>query len=77
MHSSCLRVDPETKARLDDLKVHPKESYNDVIDRLVDSFIDDEPLSDEEIQGIEEALEDLKKGRHYTHTQVKKELGIS
>ena len=77
MHTSSLRVHPETKTRLERLKVHPRESYDKVIDRLIDSYHDDDPLSEEEIEGIEEALRDLKEGRFYTHEQVKKKLGLS
>jgi predicted transcriptional regulator len=77
MHTSSLRVNPETKTRLEKLKVHPRESYDKVIDRLIDSYHDDEPLSDEELEGIEEALRELKEGRFYTHEQVKKKLGLS
>jgi predicted transcriptional regulator len=77
MQTSSLRVNPETKSRLDSLKVHPRESYDRVIDRLIDSYHDDEPLTEEEIEGIEEALQDLKEGRFYTHEQVKKKLGLS
>jgi len=77
MHTSSLRVNPETKTRLDRLKVHQRESYDRVIDRLIDSYHDDEPLSAEEIEGIEEALRELKEGRFYTHEQVKKKLGLS
>ncbi len=77
MHTSSLRVSPDTKSRLDRLKAHPRESYDRVIDRLIDSYHDEEPLSDEEIEGIEEALRELKEGRFYTHEQVKKKLGLS
>jgi predicted transcriptional regulator len=77
MQTSSLRVNPKTKSRLEKLKVHPRESYDRVIDRLIDSYHDDEPLSEEEIEGIEEALRDLKEGRVYTHEQVKKKLGLS
>ena len=77
MHTSSLRVNPETKTRLEKLKVHPRESYDKVIDRLIDSYHDDEPLSDVELEGIEEALRELKEGRFYTHEQVKKKLGLS
>jgi predicted transcriptional regulator len=77
MHTSSLRVSPETRSRLDRLKLHPREPYGRVIDRLIDSYHDDEPLTDEEIGGIEEALRDLKEGRFYTHEQVKKKLGLS
>ncbi len=65
-----------TKAWLDELKRHPKETYNDVDDRLVDMAIDDEPLSGETLKRIEAALEDLKQGRYYTEEEIKEELGI-
>jgi predicted transcriptional regulator len=77
MQTSSLRVNPRTKSRLEKLKAHPRESYDRVIDRLIDSYHDDEPLTEEEIEGIEEALQDLKEGRTYTHEQVKKKLGLS
>jgi predicted transcriptional regulator len=77
MQTSSLRVNPRTKSRLEKLKVHPRESYDRVIDRLIDSYQDDEPLTEEEIKGIEEAIQDLKEGRTYTHEQVKKKLGLS
>jgi len=77
MQTSSLRVNPRTKSRLEKLKAHPRESYDKVIDRLIDSYHDDEPLTEEEIEGIEEALQDLKEGRTYTHEQVKKKLGLS
>jgi hypothetical protein len=66
----------ETKARLDELKRHPRETYNDVVDHLVDMAIDDEPLSEETLKRIDEALEDLKQGRYYTEKEIKEELGI-
>ncbi len=77
MQTSSLGVNPKTKSRLEKLKVHPRESYDRVIDRLIDSYHDDEPLTEEEIEGIEEALQDLKEGRTYTHEQVKKKYGLS
>ena len=77
MQTSSLRVNPKTKSRLEKLKVHPRESYDRVIDRLIDSYHDEEPLTGEEIAGIEEALRDLKEGRTYTHEQVKKKFGLS
>lgn len=58
------------------LKRHPKESYNDVIARLLDMAIDDEPLSEEAIRGIEEALEDIRAGRLYSEDEIKKEFGV-
>lgn len=37
---------------------------------------DREPLTDEEIKGIEESLEDIKAGRVYSEDEAKRMLGI-
>ncbi len=74
MEPTTLRVDLEIKKKLDELRIHPKESYNEVIARLVNAYIDDEPLSEEEIKGIEESLEDIKAGRLYTLEEVRSEI---
>lgn len=34
------------------------------------------PLSDEELEGIKESVEDIKNGRVFTLDQVKDELGL-
>jgi len=47
-----------------------------VIKRLVESRIDDEPLSAEALEGIEEALGDIRKGRLHTEEEIKKEFGV-
>ena len=69
-------VDPQTKEKLNVLKEFPQESYNSVIDRLIRMAIDEDELSDETIQGIEEAFEDIKMGRTYSEYEIKKELGL-
>ena len=76
MQIPCLRVNPYTKERLDKLKIHPRESYNDVIERLLLMTVDDEPLSQEELEGVHESLQEFKSGRSVTHEQIKKDLGL-
>lgn len=73
---TTLRIDDKVKQRLDALKVHPRETYNDVINRLISMAIDEEPLSDETIRAIEEGLEDIRKGRTRSLTDVADELEI-
>jgi len=72
--TTTIKIKIPLKNRLDSLKVHPRESYTDVIERLVDMAVDDEPLSDAAIRAIEESLNDLKAGRVYTLEQVRAEL---
>ena len=62
------------KKTVDLLKVHTKESYNKVISRLIMANTDDEPLSEEEVQGIEESLRDIRAGRLYTLEEVRDEI---
>jgi hypothetical protein len=40
------------------------------------SKVDMVPLSDEELEGIKESVEDIKNGRVFTLDQVKDELGL-
>jgi len=64
------------KEQLKSLQQYPKESYNDIIKRLITCAIDPYPLSAEEIAGIEEALEDIKAGRVHTEEEIMKEFGV-
>ena len=76
MHTPCLRVNLKIKERLDKLKIHPRESYNDVIERLLSMTVDNEPLTKEELAGVYESLQEFKSGRSISHEQIKKDLGL-
>ncbi len=60
---TSIRISMELRDELSELKVHPEESYEDVIRRLVEMCVDDEPLSDRTIQAINESVDDIKAGR--------------
>ncbi|MDD3934366.1 MAG: antitoxin VapB family protein [Methanoculleus sp.] len=74
MSQTTVWVSQETKKRLAEMKRYPRETFDDVIRRLMDTTEDDEPLSDEAIRGIEESLEDIKAGRLYTLEEARAEL---
>ena len=74
--ATTIYIRKDLKGQLDDLKRHPKESYSDVIERLVSVAVDDEPLSEDAIQGLEEALEDIKKGYLISEEDIKAEFGV-
>jgi len=74
--TSSILLRETTKARLDSLKTHPRETYNDVINRLIECAEDSEPLSDATIQAIEEGLLDLRAGRVFTRDEVMRKLGV-
>lgn len=64
------------KKELDDLKVHPRESYNDVIERLINVKKDSGKLSEETLRDIERSLKEIKGGKIHTLEEVEKRLGI-
>ena len=83
---TTIQIDNELKERLNRLKIHPRESYNDLISRLIDSYSPEvasreslvetiEILSDPEMmRGIARGLEDIKAGKAKTLDQISKEL---
>jgi predicted transcriptional regulator len=74
--TTTICIDPNVKGMLDSLKVHKTEPYNSVVERLIKMSCDNEPLTDDEIKGIEESLEDIKAGRLHSEEEAKKMLGI-
>ena len=75
MINTTIQIKESTLERLKNLKEHKRESYDELINEIIDN-IEEESLSDEEIKEIQEALEDVKKGRIYSIEEVAKELGI-
>ncbi|RPJ52409.1 MAG: hypothetical protein EHJ95_04065 [Methanobacteriota archaeon] len=74
---STIKVSTEVKGRLDRLKQHPRETYNEVIDRLArECAEEDDLLTEEDLEDIEEAVADIRAGRTYTTDQLKKELDL-
>jgi predicted transcriptional regulator len=74
---TTIQLENKTKARLEKMKSYPKESYDDVVNRLLNLAEDDEDvLSEQTIKNIEEGLADIKAGRVYTSEQVKKKLRL-
>ena len=65
---------------LDSFKESKGETYADVLCKLIEIAREDDEakleLSDETLKGIEEAREDIRKGRLFSHKEVKKELGL-
>jgi len=73
--TTTVQLRSETKAKLDDLKIHPRETYDALISRLADAAYDDEPLSEEEIEAIRRSEEDIRSGRVRSLREVMRDLG--
>jgi len=73
--ATTIYIREDLKGRLNNLKRNPKESYNDVIERLISRAVDDEPLSDEAIHGLEEALEEIRRENLIPEDVILKKYG--
>ncbi len=73
---TTIKIDLQLKASLDGLKLFPRETYNEVVSRLVNMAYDQETISDETLKRIEEALADLKQGKYYTQEEIEAELEL-
>ncbi len=72
---TTIQIDEKVKAKLDTLKIHRRESYNELISRLINSSSPEnvsretlietlEILSDSELlKGIERGIQDIEAGR--------------
>ncbi|MDR2855369.1 MAG: hypothetical protein LBV40_04355 [Methanomicrobiales archaeon] len=75
MVRSTISVPIELKKQLNELKLHSREPYADVITRLVACAENVVLLSDEETTGVKEALDENKAGRMKSSDSLWHELG--
>ena len=75
---TSIQIEKETKKRLDEFKNHPRETYNEVLARMIHmlSQQNKEELSQQTIKNIRKSLIDIEKGKVYSLGQVEKELGL-
>jgi predicted transcriptional regulator len=73
MTISTIQVKEETKKRLQSMKLHQRETYEEVIERLIEDLSE---LNDETKAEIEEARKEIASGKFVTHEQLKKDLGL-
>lgn len=75
MQKTTVQVSAGTLQRLRSFKKFGRQSYDEVLNELLDCAEEDS-LSEAEIEEIKRSLEDIKAGRVYPIEQVAKELGI-
>jgi predicted CopG family antitoxin len=76
MDKTTIQISNETLERLKLLKKFERQSYDDLLHNLIDN-IEEETLSEEEIEEIKIALENVKKGKVKPIEQVAKEVGVT
>lgn len=83
---TTIQLDEKVKAKLDELKIYSRETYNELIRRLIQNYNPKEMdkgslvetieiMSDPEMmEGIARGMRDFEKGKFKTLAQIKKEL---
>jgi len=75
MKKTTIQINIETLERLKTIKNFERQSYDDVLNNLIDNCEEDS-LSEEEIEDIKIALENVKGRKVKPIEQVARELGI-
>lgn len=73
MATTTIQLSQEMKRILGEMKLHPRETYEEVLERLLEDLRE---LNDQTKKEIEQAIRDIKAGKYRTHQQLKDELGF-
>ena len=76
MEKTTIQINMNTLEKLKMLKSFDRQSYDELIGNLIENM-EEETLSDEEIEDIKLALENVKKGKVKPIEQVAREIGIT
>jgi len=76
MEKTTIQIGKNTLERIKLFKKYERESYEEVLNNLMNE-VEEETLTKEEIQEIQEALEEVKQGKIKTIEKVAQELGIN
>ncbi len=70
---TTIQIKEDVKSTLTQMKLFERETYNDVLERLIE---DVQELNKETKKEIESAIKEIKSGRYITHEELGKEMGF-
>ncbi len=73
MSLTTIQVQSDLKKKLDAMKLHPRETYSDVLERVLEDLGE---LNEVTSREIEKAVQEIGFGRYPSHAQVKTEMGF-
>ena len=73
MATTTIQLSTEIKHALESMKLHPRETFNDVVERLVE---DVHELDKNTLAEVEAARAEIRAGKYLTQEQVRKALGL-
>lgn len=69
--TTTIQVKQSTKEALEKMKIYKRETYNEVLERLLEEI---QKLNEETKKEIELARKAVEEGRYVTHEDLKKKL---
>lgn len=76
MEKTTIQLNVNTLERLKSLKISERQSYDELLINMINN-IQEETLTEEEIDEIQQGLEDIRRGKTTPIEQVAKDLGIA
>lgn len=73
MATSTIQLSQEVKRTLTSMKLHPRESFNEVLERVLEDLREVDDLTKKE---IDVALREIREGKFHSHDQVRKAMGF-
>lgn len=73
MSATTIQISVEMRDALAGMKLHPRETFNDVVERLLE---DVRELDKATLSELESARAEIRAGKYLTQDQVRKALGL-
>ena len=70
---TTIKISSDVKNMLDKFKIHKRETYNDIIEVMIEDNLE---LNDKTKKEIEEARKRISKGEFYSQDEVERMFGI-
>ncbi len=73
MATTTIQLTKELKKTLESMKLYPRETYEEVLKRILEDLRE---LDEQTKTEIERAIKEIKAGKYRTHEQLKAEMGF-
>lgn len=73
MATTTIQLSRDLKRSLERMKIHPRETFNDVLERVLEDLRE---LDRQTLAEVEGARAEIRAGKYLTQEQVRKALGF-
>ena len=73
MAKTTIQISTEVKTKLDQMRISDRDTYNDIIENLIEDSLE---LSDQAKREIQEALDEVAQGEYISQEDLRHKLGL-